>query len=191
MGPRCEMPAATLPAEIAADRVIVLMGVSGSGKTTVGEKLAERLHLDFQEGDDFHPASNIAKMRAGVPLDDADREPWLAALAGWIGREIAAGRSGVLSCSALRRAYRDRLRSAGGEHLRFVLLDPGEAVLRARLAERQGHFMPASLLSSQLATLERPTPDEQALVVSGDRSTAASVDAVVDWLTPPDIATHS
>ena len=164
-----------------APPVVVTMGVSGSGKSAVGRALAARLAVPFQEGDDLHPAANIAKLRAGVPLDDADRAPWLAAVADWIAARPVKG-GGVVSCSALRRAYRDRLRAAGGATLRMILLDPPEATLRERLAKRQGHFMPASLLASQLATLERPEPDEPIVVLHQDARVASLVQQVVDWL---------
>ena len=159
-----------------------MMGVSGSGKTSVGEALAARLGWPFEEGDTLHPAANIAKMKAGVPLDDADRRPWLDAVAGWIAERLAGGGSGVISCSALKRAYRDRLAQAGGAALRFVLLDVSPQVLRDRLVQRQGHFMPPSLLDSQLATLERPQPDERALVLPGDQTVEQNVAAVAEWL---------
>lgn len=162
--------------------VIVMMGVSGSGKTSVGAALAARLGCGFEEGDTLHPAANIAKMRAGIPLDDADRAPWLDAVAAWIADRMAAGAGGVVACSALKRAYRDRLRRAGGAALRFVLIDPPPDVLRDRLGARTGHFMPASLLDSQLATLERPAPDEHALVVRGMAGVDADVACIVDWL---------
>lgn len=162
--------------------VLIVMGVSGSGKTEVGKALAERLGWPFQEGDALHPPANVAKMRRGEPLDDADRAPWLDAVADWIGSRVARRQSGVISCSALKRAYRDRLLAAGGEAPRFVLLDVPVATLRHRLAARTGHFMPASLLDSQLATLERPQADERALVVAGDRSINDEVAAIVRGL---------
>lgn len=142
--------------------MIVVMGVSGAGKSVVGQALATRLAVPFCEGDALHPAANVARMAAGQPLTDADRAPWLDAVAGW----ITAHPAGVVACSALRRRYRDRLRAARGD-LRFVLLDVPAAVLAERLRGRAGHFMPATLLASQLDTLERPDPDEAALVVDG------------------------
>ncbi|MCL2419949.1 MAG: gluconokinase [Conexibacteraceae bacterium] len=146
-------------------QVLVVMGVEGSGKSTVATRLAKRLGWDFAEGDDFHPAANIAKMKSGEPLDDADRRPWLEAIARWIDGELASGRHGVVTCSALTRRYRDVLRRPG---VRFVYLDVPEAELRRRLAGRTGHFMPPGLLDSQLATLERPGPDEDAITVAAD-----------------------
>lgn len=135
------------------------MGVSGSGKTTVGAALADALGLRFVDGDALHPAANVAKMAAGIPLDDADRAPWLDA----IGAVIATGPV-VVACSALKRAYRDRLRAAAPE-LQLVFLDGSRELLASRTAARPGHFMPASLLDSQLATLERPDPDEHPVTV--------------------------
>ena len=161
------------------------MGVSASGKSALGQALAERLGWPFEEGDTLHPAANIAKMKAGQPLDDADRAPWLDAVAAWIsGRQVEGG-TGVISCSALKRAYRDRLRQAGGPTLRFVLPDVPPDVLRRRIAARTGHFMPPSLLDSQLATLERPGPDENALVLAGDPSIEENVATIFAWLKLP------
>ena len=138
-------------------RPVVVMGVSGSGKTTVGAALADALGLRFVDGDALHPAANVAKMAAGIPLGDADRAPWLDA----IGAVLAAGPV-VVACSALKRAYRDRLRAAA-PGLQLVFLDGDRALLASRMAARPGHFMPTSLLDSQLATLERPDHDEHAL----------------------------
>jgi gluconokinase len=142
--------------------IIIVMGVSGSGKTTVGIALGTALGWPFVDGDTLHPAANVAKMAAGHPLTDADRAPWLAAIAGLMDKWAAAGGDGVIACSALRRAYRDVLRRDGA---RFVFLDVDRSLLAARLAHRHGHFMPAALLDSQLATLEPPQPDEGALTV--------------------------
>lgn len=157
--------------------VIVVAGVSGAGKTTVGRALAARTGFDFAEGDDFHPAANVAKMRAGEPLDDRDRAPWLDRLAAAIDGWIREGRDVVLTCSALRRANRDRLRH-GRAAVRIVQLDVPRAVLEQRLRERAGHFMPASLLTSQLATLQPPDDEGDALVLPA----ADAVDSVVDRL---------
>jgi len=157
---------------------LVVMGVAGSGKSTLAEALADRLGADLVEGDDLHPPANVAKMRAGTPLDDADRRPWLLALAALIDEREAAGRSTVLTCSALRRGYRDLLRD-GHPSVRFVHLAVPLEVLRARLARRTGHFMPASLLDSQLATLEPLHPDEPGLVVDGTAPVAALVEQVL------------
>lgn len=143
---------------------IVVMGVSGSGKSTVGEALASALGWKFVEGDAFHPAANVAKMHAGQPLDDEDRRPWLAALAAEIAKDDAAGRPSVIGCSALRRAYRDILRS-GAADVRFLHVHGDKALLAERVSHRPGHFFPAALLDSQLATLEPLGPDERGSVV--------------------------
>lgn len=131
------------------------MGVSGVGKTTVGELLAEKLGWTFLEGDDFHPPENVAKMHAGIPLDDADRAPWLAAIRDRLRELNAQGRSAVLACSALKRSYRQVLRDGTGE-LRVVDLDAGPQTIAERLAARRGHFMNPDLLPSQFQTLEVP-----------------------------------
>jgi len=155
--------------------VVVVMGVCGSGKTEVGRKLAARLGCDFLDGDDFHPPANVEKMRAGTPLTDADRWPWLDRLAVEIGTRLTDGRGGVVACSALARRYRDRLR-VGRPGVMLVHLDGDRDLLAQRLAARQGHFMPAALLDSQLATLERPAPEERAIVVD----VAASPDVIAE-----------
>ncbi|MFT4122757.1 MAG: gluconokinase [Microbacteriaceae bacterium] len=152
---------------------VVVAGVSGSGKSTVGALLAARLGLPFVDGDALHPAANVAKMAAGIPLEDPDRWPWLDA----VGARLAASPV-VIACSALRRAYRDRLRAAA-PGLRFVLLDGSPELLVARTAARAGHFMPPALLDSQLATLERPAPEERVLVCDIAAAPAAIADAVV------------
>lgn len=145
---------------------IVVMGVSATGKSAVAQRLAEGLGLSFDEGDSYHSASSIAKMADGVPLTDADRLPWLRTLAGLIGRSHAAGTSSVLTCSALRRSYRDVLRSEVPDgSVFFVHLHADVDVLRDRMAERRKHFMPVSLLRSQLDTLEPLEPDESGAVV--------------------------
>jgi gluconokinase len=153
---------------------IVVMGVSGSGKTAVGGAIAARLGLPLVEGDAFHPPANVAKMSSGTPLTDEDRWPWLDAIAAAI-REAPGGV--VVACSALRKAYRDRLRTAAGRPLLFVFLDGKRETIAARLAARKGHFMPASLLDSQFATLERPLPVEADVVRIGIEPL---VDRVVD-----------
>ena len=161
--------------------IAVVMGVSGSGKTTLARGLAARLDWPFQEGDDLHPAANVAKMSRGEPLTDDDRWPWLRALATWMDERIAAGESGVLTCSALHRSYRDYLRE-GRPQVRFchVTVDPG--VLAARLERRSGHYMPPSLLPSQLAALEPLQPDEPGVTVSGDGPPEAVLDEALRGL---------
>jgi gluconokinase len=144
----------------AAPPVLLVTGVSGSGKSTVGSLLAGRLGWDYAEGDDFHPQENLAKMAAGQPLGDADRAPWLDRVAAWIDAQHAAGRRSVVSCSALKRAYRDRLRS-GRPQVRLIFLDTDRRTVEARLSRRRGHFFPAALLDSQFADLEPPTDDER------------------------------
>jgi gluconokinase len=145
-------------------RAIIVMGVAGSGKTSVGERLAAHLGYPFRDADEFHPAANIAKMSAGVPLTDADRWPWLDAIGAAIHDAGAAGI--VIACSALKRVYRERITARAGRPVTFVFLDGSLATLRERIGHRRGHFMPPSLLDSQLATLERPSPDEDAIRVS-------------------------
>ena len=135
--------------------VIVLMGVSGSGKTTVGKLLAEALGAEFAEGDSYHPPENVEKMRRGIPLDDADRWPWLEILSTVIDRWLTAKKTVVLACSALKQSYRDVL-AKGRPQVRFVYLEGDEALIRSRLDQRRGHYMPASLLKSQIAALEPP-----------------------------------
>ena len=173
------MTTATCP-RVAAT-ILLVMGVSGSGKTTVGLRLAARLKWPFKEGDELHPPANIAKMKAGIALDDADRGPWLAAVGRWIDAWIASGVCGVIACSALKRAYRTRL-SEGRPQIRYVFLKGSEATLKARVAARRGHFMPPSLLASQIADLEAPTPDEHPIVINIDKTVEAQVDDVVQAL---------
>ncbi|MEU7848938.1 gluconokinase [Micromonospora parva] len=153
-------------------RHVVVMGVSGAGKTTVARGISAATGLTFAEADEFHSPENVARMRSGVPLDDAARAPWLRDIAAWIAGRGAEGRSTVLACSALKRSYRDVLRQ-GPLPVDFVHLDGPAEVIRARLARREGHYMPASLLESQLATLEPAGPDESVLVL--DLSSAAEV----------------
>lgn len=161
-------------------RHLVVMGVSGTGKTTVGEQLADQLGLPFLEGDSLHPAANIAKMSAGRPLDDDDRRPWLETLASLLAAHEADGVGTVLTCSALRRSYRDLLRGglpAGAVY--FVHLAAPESVLRDRM-ERRDHFMPASLLRSQLDTLEPLGDDETGAVYDVRAPAETVVSAVLD-----------
>jgi gluconokinase len=137
------------------------MGVSGAGKTVVGARLADALGVAFLEGDDLHPPHNVRRMAQGIPLTDADRRGWLTAIASRLAQARRTGTGLVVSCSALKRAYRDVLRSADAE-LRFVHLTGDPALIAQRLSHRAGHFMPAALLGSQLATLEVPAPEERA-----------------------------
>jgi gluconokinase len=172
--------AAGLPAPL----IVVVMGVSGSGKTTVASMLAGRLHWPFAEADDFHPPENIAKMHAGMPLTDADRVPWLAGIAAEIDRWRAAGQNGIVTCSALKRRYRDMIIGARPE-VRLVYLKGTFEVIHRRMVARHGHFMPASLLRSQFETLEEPTPDERPIVVPVDQPPAALVERILAALTLP------
>ena len=155
--------------------VLVLMGVSGCGKSTIAALLAGRLGWPFAEGDDLHPPENVAKMRSGHPLSDADRTPWLERIAAWIDAQVGAGRSAIVTCSALKRSYRDLLRSQGSADTRFVYLRGSRPTIAERLADRRGHFMPASLLDSQFAALEEPGPDENASVCDISESPDAIV----------------
>jgi gluconokinase len=160
-----------------APTTIVVMGVSGSGKSTVAAGLVDRLGWEFAEGDDFHPPANVAKMRNGVPLDDDDRWPWLRTLAAWIGEHEQAGKSAVVTCSALKRSYRDLLRD-GHPSVWFAHVTADAEQIRDRVQRRTGHYMPPSLLDSQLATLEPLQDDEPGASVSG----AGEPDEVVDAL---------
>ncbi len=160
---------------------LVVMGVSGCGKSTVALGLAEALGLRFAEADEYHPPENIATMAAGVPLVDADRLPWLAALAGWMRERSAAGESTVMACSALTRAYRDVLRR-GVPGVAFVHLAGEAEVVADRLAARTGHFMPGSLLSSQLATLEPLAEDEVGIELDLREPPEVLVRQAVDWV---------
>ena len=161
---------------------IVVMGVSGSGKSTLGNLLAQTLDCPFLEGDDFHDPDAVEKMRAGHPLDDADRWPWLDRLGRALCAAAVANGRAVAACSALRRCYRDRLTAAAGGRVRFVLLDNHRDELVRRLSHRSGHYMPASLLDSQLDTLERPGADEPVLTLNSSDVPKALRVAAVAWL---------
>jgi gluconokinase len=158
--------------------VIVLMGVSGSGKTTVGKLLAQALGAEFAEGDAYHPPQNVDKMRHGIPLEDADRWPWLERLSAQIDRWLSAGATVVLACSALKQSYRDML-AKGRPGVRFVHLEGDKALIRQRLNRRRGHYMPATLLDSQLAALEPPA---DAITVDVDGAPAAIAATIVKRL---------
>ena len=164
--------------------ILIVAGVAGSGKTTVGALLAGRLHWRFADADTFHPAANVAKMRAGVPLTDEDRAPWLRAVGDWIDARIAAGQSGVVTCSALKRAYRDQLLS-GRPAATMIFLEVSRDVLISRLNSRPGHFFPEKLLDSQLETLEPPAPDEHVLTVVVDGDAGQTAAKIIALLPPP------
>jgi gluconokinase len=160
-----------------ATTCLVVMGVAGSGKSTVARLLADRLGRPMAEADDFHPEANIAKMRSGTPLHDADREPWLLSLRDWISEHDAEGRGTVVTCSALKRNYRDLLRGATAR-VRFVHLSGTREVIGERLAARSGHFMPPSLLDSQFADLEPLGDDEDGITVDVTAPPAQVADRV-------------
>jgi len=157
---------------------LIVMGVSGSGKTTIAELLTERLGWAFAEADDFHPPANIEKMSAGIPLTDEDRWPWLRTIAEWLSTKTAAGQNTVVTCSALRRVYRDLLREGEGQ-VRFVHLTGTMDTIESRLDDRSGHFMPAALLGSQFDTLEPLDSDEDGVVVSIDAPPEKIADEVM------------
>jgi gluconokinase len=158
--------------------IVIVAGVAGSGKTTVGAQVAGRLSWRFADADEFHPAANVAKMHAGIPLTDADRVPWLHAIGAWMDDLIAAGQSGVVTCSALKRAYRDEL-LRGRPAATMFFLQVSRDVLVRRLTARMGHFFPEELLDSQLRTLEPPAPDERVLTLSADDDPHHLVDEIV------------
>ncbi|HRO11831.1 gluconokinase [Amaricoccus sp.] len=160
---------------------VIVMGVSGCGKSTVGAILSTRLGWPFEEGDRHHLPASIAKMSAGIPLEDSDRWPWLETLAGVLRSHEAEGRSSLLACSALKRAYRDLLRT-GAPRVRFLHLHGAREVLQARLDTRKGHFFPPDLLASQYATLEPLEPDEDGIVVDVALPPEAQVEAALRWL---------
>ncbi|WP_112310486.1 gluconokinase [Pseudogemmobacter bohemicus] len=158
---------------------LVVMGVAGSGKSTLGQEIADRLDLVFIEGDDLHPAANIRKMATGIPLDDADRLPWLDA----VGKALRApGPGAVASCSALRRKYRDHLRQVAGPDLAFLYLSGAPELLTRRLEDRKGHFMGAAMLESQLATLEPPTGEPGVLEQNINLPVSAILERSLAWL---------
>lgn len=144
--------------------VLIVMGVSGSGKTTVGRCIAERFGWPFYEGDDLHPDANVKKMSGGEPLADADRQPWLEEIRDLAGRLLDEGRSAVIACSALKRAYRELIQGERGDAVCFVYLKGDFALVQDRLEERSGHYMPASLLASQFEALQEPVPEEESVL---------------------------
>lgn len=158
--------------------VLILMGVSGSGKTTVAGLVAGRLGWELGDADDWHPPANVRKMHSGIPLDDADRWPWLASIAAWIDATRSTGQHGVLACSALKRAYRDVLIGARDD-VRLVFLQGDEALIQERQSTRPHHYMPASLVHSQFEALEAPGPDERPIVLDVLPSPIAVADAIV------------
>jgi gluconokinase len=162
-----------------SDPVLVVLGVSGSGKSTVAALVAERLGWDLAEGDDLHPDENVAKMAAGLPLDDDDRAPWLDTVSSWIVEHAMQGVPGVITCSALKRKYRDVLRE---HNVVFVYLQGSGDLIGGRMAERSGHFMPTTLLDSQVATLEPPQADERHIVVDATRTPEEEADDVLRLL---------
>ena len=169
---------------IAGARALIVMGVAGSGKTTLGEALAKRLGWPFEDGDALHPPANIAKMAAGHPLNDADRAPYFANVGAWIDARWAQGRPAIVACSALKRAYRDSLRQ-GRPGLAFVFVAVDQANIERRLASRQGHFFGPGLAASQFADLEPPAPDEPAITVDGASPTIEQVDQVMGAFSGP------
>jgi gluconokinase len=168
---------------------VIVMGVSGSGKSTLGVALAAAIGCPFLEGDDFHAPEAVEKMRAGIPLTDDDRWPWLDRLGGALGSEVARNKIAVAACSALKKAYRDRLRQAIPAPVGFVLMDANPEELLRRLTARTHHYMPASLLTSQLDTLERPQPEhdagrpgEPAIALDATRPVATLCEQTIAWL---------
>jgi carbohydrate kinase (thermoresistant glucokinase family) len=161
---------------------IVVMGVSGAGKSTVGQLLAARLDCPFRDADSFHPPANIAKMKSGQPLNDDDRGPWLRAIAAWIAEHRAAGTTCVVTCSALKRRYRDIVTDHQRADVRLVYLKGGFDLIAARLADRKGHFMPPALLQSQFDALEEPAPGEHAIAISIDATPEQIAARVADQL---------
>jgi gluconokinase len=166
------------PVDLPNPVVLVVMGVSGAGKTTVGKLLAERLGWAFEEGDSLHPLANVQKMAAGIPLTDDDRWPWLARVADWVDGQLDTGRDGVITCSALKRSYRTLI-NRRGSGVEFVYLSVSKSELEERVAHRPEHFMPASLLESQLAALEVPVDPEPAIREEADADAALVVDRLL------------
>ena len=168
-------------APAAGDSVVVVMGVSGSGKSTIAEHINTHLRWPFQEGDALHPPGNVQKMHAEIPLTDEDRAPWLRAVKAWIDARIVANEPGLVTCSALKRSYRDGLVD-GRRQVRLLYLKADPKVLEARLERRTGHFMPASLLESQLHTLQEPGADEHPIIVRVDDELETTVALALEAL---------
>jgi gluconokinase len=163
--------------------LLVLMGVSGVGKTTTGQRLAKKLGWEFRDADEFHPAANIAKMQSGTPLDDTDRWPWLDAIGNWIDQRLAHGGRAIVTCSALKRIYRERLLRARPD-VRLVYLKGSKALIADRLTRRSDHFMPQALLESQFAALEEPRRDERAIVVNVSQTPSQVVANIMRYVEP-------
>lgn len=174
----------------AANTVIIVMGVSGVGKSTIAEELDKQLRWPFQEGDALHPPSNVQKMHAGIPLTDEDRAPWLAAIKDWIDARVTANEPGLVTCSALKRRYRNFL-IAGRSQVRVLYLKADEHVIEERIEHRTGHFMPPALLESQLHTLEEPVAEENPIVVDVEGSLEATVDAAMKAINAALAAYHN
>ncbi|HEY1447653.1 MAG TPA: gluconokinase [Caulobacteraceae bacterium] len=157
--------------------VLVVMGVAGAGKTTIARAVAARLSWEFLDGDDLHPAANVAKMKRGQPLDDADRASWLALIAGWIDEQASTGHAGVVACSALKRRYREVL-AGGRPYVRIVYVEGARELIAERIAVRDHAYFPASLLDSQFEALEPPSPEENPIVVNASQSLEEQVSEV-------------
>lgn len=162
-------------------RYVIVMGVSGTGKTTIGEALARSMDWPFQEGDALHPPANVEKMRTGHPLNDEDRAPWLKLCRDWLEMQFEAGRGGVLTCSALKRKYREQL--SAGLPVQFIYLKTSQKTIEGRLEHRTGHYMPPSLLPSQFATLEEPKEGEEpVIIVPGEVTPQELMDIIIKRL---------
>ena len=166
-------------------QAVVIMGVCGTGKTTIGKALADHLGCPFLEGDSFHPAENVAKMRAGIPLEDEDRWPWLDRLGQQAAEEARKAGQVVFACSALKRVYRDRLRRFTGEDTRFVLLHGERELLKRRMLERPDHYMPTTLLDSQLSILEPPAKEERSQTLDVELPCPDLIRAIDAWMSDP------
>jgi len=163
--------------------VLIVMGVSGVGKSTIAELLNTHLHWPYQEGDDLHSAANVEKMKHGIPLNDADRMPWLHAIRDWIVARVDANEPGIVTCSALKRSYRDLL-VVDSSRVRILYLHTDEATIEEHLRRRTGHFMPPTLLDSQLKTLEEPAADEHPITIEVLETADETVASILDALKP-------